>query len=37
LWRPVPIEREGRGILEEKWEHLRYAIRDLDALRAEPA
>jgi hypothetical protein len=26
-----------RVILEEEWEHLRYAIRDLDALQAEPA
>jgi len=24
-------------ILEEEWEHLRYAVRDLDAIEAEPA
>ena len=24
-------------ILEEEWEHLRYAVRDLDAIQAEPA
>jgi len=24
-------------ILEEEWEHLRYAARDLDAIKAEPA
>jgi DinB superfamily/Pentapeptide repeats (8 copies) len=24
-------------ILEEEWEHLRYAARDLDAIQAEPA
>ncbi len=26
-----------RTILEEEWEHLRYAVRDLDALAAPPA
>jgi DinB superfamily/Pentapeptide repeats (8 copies) len=25
------------AILEEEWEHLRYATRDLDAIEAEPA
>jgi hypothetical protein len=24
-------------ILNEEWEHLRYAVRDLDAIEAEPA
>jgi hypothetical protein len=24
-------------ILEEEWEHLRYAVRDLDAIEAQPA
>jgi DinB superfamily len=24
-------------ILEEEWEHLRYAVRDLDAIEAGPA
>jgi hypothetical protein len=24
-------------ILEEEWEHLRYALRDLDAIEAGPA
>ena len=23
-------------ILEEEWEHLRYAVRDLDAIEAAP-
>lgn len=26
-----------RVILHEEWEHLRYAVRDLDAIEAEPA
>jgi hypothetical protein len=24
-------------ILNQEWEHLRYAVRDLDAIEAEPA
>ena len=24
-------------ILEEEWEHLRYAVRDLDAIETDPA
>jgi hypothetical protein len=35
--RPETVRYCLHVILREEWEHLRYAVRDLDALEAEPA
>jgi hypothetical protein len=35
--RPETVRSCLHVILKEEWEHLRYAVRDLDAIEAEPA
>jgi hypothetical protein len=35
--KPVTVRSCLHVILSEEWEHLRYAVRDLDAIEAEHA
>jgi hypothetical protein len=35
--RPETVRSCLHVILKEEWEHLRYAVRDLDAIEAERA